>query len=76
MVKALENIRKKLHMTAKLGSSFTYCGERITQSPLATTVDQWPAAAALEPITLAKERQKQCDEPLAAEERTGYGQLM
>ena len=71
-VKALEDIRKKLHMTQKTGNVFTYCGKRITQTPSAIVVDQWAAAAAVEPITLRKERQKQGEDPLTAKERTSY----
>ncbi len=79
-VKALERIRKKLYMAVKPGTTFTYCGKRISQLPSTITVDQWPAAAAVEPIALKKEGMKQNEDPLTQEERTSYrsdvGQLM
>jgi hypothetical protein len=77
---ALESIRQKLHMTQKEGNVFTYCGKRITQTPTAIYVDQWAAAAAVETISMRKERQRQTEDPLTADERTSYrsvvGQMM
>ena len=67
-------------MAVKPDTTFTYCGKRISQLPSMITVDQWPAAAAVEPITLTKERMKKNEDPLTQEERTSYrsvvGQLM
>ena len=63
-MKALDEIRQKLHMTMKTGDVFTYCGKRISQTPTAIFVDQWAAATAVEPISLRKERAKQGEDPL------------
>ena len=77
---ALESIRQKLHMTQQEGNVFTYCGKRITQTLTAIYVDQWTAAAAVETISLRKEKQRQTEDPLTADDRTSYrsvvGQIM
>ncbi len=69
-----------VNMAVKPDATLTYCGKRISQLPSTLTVHQWPAASAVEFITLTQEQMNQNDDPLTQEECTSYrspvGQLM